>query len=69
MFAKPGDSVFDPMMGSQSSRIAARKMGFDFSGCELDADYFSAGCERFARECEGEVDMGNGEKGVQGCLF
>ena len=28
-FAKPGDTIFDPMMGSQSSRIAAYKMGFD----------------------------------------
>lgn len=39
--------IFDPMMGSQSSRIAAYDMGFDFWGCELDKDYFEAGCKRF----------------------
>lgn len=46
-YAKEGDKIFDPMMGSQSSRIAAYDMGFDFYGCELDADYFRDGCKRF----------------------
>ena len=54
-FAKPGDRIFDPMMGSQSSRIAAYKMGFDYVGCELDKEYFDKGCERFNRECMGEI--------------
>lgn len=31
-FAKAGDCIFDPMMGSQSSRIAAYKLGFDYVG-------------------------------------
>ena len=53
-FAKPGDLIFDPMMGSQSSRIAAYKMGFDYVGCELNKEYFDNGCERFNRECLGE---------------
>lgn len=48
-YAKPGDKIFDPMMGSQSSRIAAWDMGFDFWGCELDADYFEQGCARFEK--------------------
>ena len=52
-YAKPGDRIFDPMMGSQSSRIAAYKMGFDYVGCELDKEYFDKGCERFNRECKG----------------
>jgi site-specific DNA-methyltransferase (adenine-specific) len=42
-----GGVVFDPMMGSQSSRIAAYLAGADFTGCERDAEYFSAGCARF----------------------
>lgn len=46
-YAKPGDKIFDSHMGSQSSRIAAYDMGFDFWGCELDKDYFDAGCKRF----------------------
>lgn len=37
-YAKQGDTIFDPMAGSQSSRIAAYKMGFDFTGCELDSN-------------------------------
>lgn len=47
-YAKPGQKIFDPMMGSQSSRIAAWDMGFDYWGCELDADYYRDGEARFA---------------------
>jgi site-specific DNA-methyltransferase (adenine-specific) len=46
-YAKPGDKIFDSHMGSQSSRIACYEGGFDFWGCELDKDYFDAGCKRF----------------------
>ena len=59
-FANPGDRIFDPMMGSQSSRIAAYKMGFDYVGCELDKEYFDKGCERFAKECMGETKTKDG---------
>ena len=59
-YAKPGDRIFDPMMGSQSSRIAAYKMGFDYVGCELDKEYFDKGCERFNRECKGEIKTKSG---------
>lgn len=47
-YAKPGHKIFDPMMGSQSSRIAAFDMGFDYWGCELDVDYYRDGEARFA---------------------
>jgi len=46
-FSKPSDKIFDSHLGSQSSRIAAYDMGFDFWGCEIDADYFRDGCKRF----------------------
>ena len=46
-YAKPGDKIFDSHMGSQSSRIASYEGGFDYWGCELDKDYFDAGCKRF----------------------
>ena len=59
-YAKPGDRIFDPMMGSQSSRIAAYKLGFDYVGCELDKEYFDKGCERFNRECKGEIKTKDG---------
>lgn len=49
-YAKPGDKIFDSHMGSQSSRIAAWQLGFDYFGCELDKDYFEAGCKRFEAE-------------------
>jgi len=46
-YAKPGDKIFDSHMGSQSSRIAAYDMGFDYWGCEIDKDYYEQGCQRF----------------------
>ena len=49
-YAKDGDIIFDPMMGSQSSRIAAHRLGFDYVGCEIDKNFFDKGCERFKNE-------------------
>lgn len=46
-YAKQGDKILDTHMGSQSSRIAAYDMGFDYVGCELDKDYFDDGNKRF----------------------
>ncbi|HLI93394.1 MAG TPA: hypothetical protein VKU83_07285 [Puia sp.] len=43
-----GGHILDTHMGSQSSRIAAFDMGFDFTGFEIDSDYFIAGNKRFA---------------------
>ena len=68
-FAKEGDTIFDPMMGSQSSRIAAYKLGFDFTGCELDPDYYAKGEQRFRRECLGERRLPNGMTETQTRLF
>lgn len=49
-YAKEGDKILDTHMGSQSSRIAAWKLGFDYWGSELDEEYFKAGCDRFEKE-------------------
>lgn len=49
-YAKPGDKIFDSHLGSQSSRIAAYDLGFDFWGCEIDEDYFNEGNERFKKQ-------------------
>ncbi len=46
-YAKQGDKILDTHLGSQSSRIAAHQMGFDFFGTELDPDYFEQGNKRF----------------------
>ena len=49
-YSKPNYKILDTHMGSQSSRIAAWKLGFDYWGSELDEEYFEAGCKRFKKE-------------------
>lgn len=51
-YAKPGDTILDTHLGSGSSRIAAYDLGFDFTGYELDADYFNAQEKRFKEHCD-----------------
>lgn len=48
-YAKQGDKILDTHLGSGSSRIAAHDMGFDFTGFELDKDYFEAMEKRFQK--------------------
>ena len=48
-YAKKGDTILDTHMGSQSSRIAAYDLSFDYTGYEIDETYFKLGCERFER--------------------
>lgn len=55
-------------MGSQSSRIAAYKIGFDYWGCEKDKFYFKEGNSRFRYECHGEIKTNKGIL-VQTSLF
>lgn len=61
--------VFDPMMGSQSSRIAAHGLGLDYYGCELDAEYFRRGCARYERETAGKIALPDGQTVQQLSLF
>jgi len=56
-YANKSDRIFDPMMGSQSSRIAAYRLGFDFVGCELDKEYFEKGCLRFTQQTEPIINI------------
>jgi site-specific DNA-methyltransferase (adenine-specific) len=42
--------VLDTHLGSQSSRIAAWRLGLDFWGWEIDPDYFQEGTKRFEEE-------------------
>lgn len=67
-FAKPGDRVLDTHLGSGSSRIAAYGLDLDFTGIEIDKDYFDKSVERFERVCHGVQDIG-GHKVEQGSLF
>jgi len=68
-FAKQGDKIFDSHLGSQSSRIAAYGMGYDFYGCEVDETYFKQGCERFERVCHGVEKTRDGRTLHQLSLF
>ena len=49
-FAEPGNKILDTHMGSQSSRIAAYQMGFDYWGWEIDKEYFEKGNKRFKEQ-------------------
>lgn len=49
-YAKQGGAILDTHLGSQSSRVAAWQMGFDFYGCEIDKDYFNTGNARFEEQ-------------------
>jgi site-specific DNA-methyltransferase (adenine-specific) len=46
-YAKPDDKIFDSHVGSGSIRIACHDMGFDFTGCEIDEDYYKDQETRF----------------------
>lgn len=50
-YAKAGMKILDTHVGSGSSRIAAYKYGLDFTGYEIDSDYWKAQEERFKIEC------------------
>jgi site-specific DNA-methyltransferase (adenine-specific) len=64
-----GGKIFDPFLGSGSSRIAAYKKGYDFYACERDKEYYDAQEERFRRECLGEVTSPSGIVITQQQLF
>jgi site-specific DNA-methyltransferase (adenine-specific) len=51
-YAKQGDKILDTHLGSGSSRIAAYDLGFEFTGFELDEDYFKASEKRFKQHTD-----------------
>lgn len=46
----PKGTVLDPFMGSGSTGVAAKKLGFDFVGIELSAEYFEIAEKRIQNE-------------------
>ena len=46
-YAKEGDTILDTHVGSGSSRIAAHRAGLDFTGYELDGEYWAAQEKRY----------------------
>jgi len=51
-YAKPNDKIFDSHVGSGSIRIACHDMGFDFTGCEIDKDYWNDQEARFKKHTQ-----------------
>ena len=48
-WSNEGDMVFDPFLGSGTTRIAAYDLKRDFIGCEISKEYFDKQEERFER--------------------
>ena len=47
-YANEGYKILDTHLGSGSNRISAHKNGFDFTGFEIDKDYYEAQERRFS---------------------
>lgn len=45
-YAKEGDKILDTHLGSGSIAIACHNLGFDFTGYEIDKEYFEAANKR-----------------------
>lgn len=45
-YAKPGDKILDTHVGSASSLIACRELGFDYVGFEISEYYYNKAAER-----------------------
>ena len=45
-YAKKGDKILDTHLGSGSIAIACHNLGFDFTACEIDREYYDPAMER-----------------------
>jgi len=41
LFTQPGDTIFEPFMGSGTTGVACMQLGRKFIGCEIDPGYFA----------------------------
>ena len=48
-FGKAGDLILDTHVGSASSLVACKELGFDYVGFEIDKDYFEQATKRLER--------------------
>ena len=63
-------SMFDPFLGSGTSAIVAYDMGLDFTGVELDKDYFDAAVKRVKRFIsEPKIQFPSADEAKQSELF
>ncbi len=49
-YAKQGDKILDTHVGSASSLIACHKLGFEYTGFEINKDYYKRAMERLETE-------------------
>jgi DNA modification methylase len=57
---KPGDTVFDPFMGSGTTGVACINTGRNFIGCEIDSGYFDIARKRIEQaQIEQEEHLAN----------
>ena len=47
-YTNPGDTIFDPFMGSGTTGVACVQTGRNFIGCEVDEGYFNIAQRRIA---------------------
>lgn len=46
LITQPGDTVFDPFMGSGTTGVACMQLGRNFIGCEIDPTYYAIASRR-----------------------
>lgn len=49
--SQPGEMVLDPFMGIGGAGVAAKKLGRNFIGCEIDSNYFEIAESRITKGC------------------
>ena len=49
--SQPGETVLDPFMGIGGAGVAAKKLGRNFIGCEIDSKYFEIAESRINKGC------------------
>jgi DNA modification methylase len=50
-WSNEGDTILDPFMGSGTTGVAAKNLGRNFIGIEMDAEYFKIAQERIDQPC------------------
>lgn len=63
-YANEGDKILDTHLGSGSSAIACHNLGFDFVGCEIDVEYFTAAKKRL-KQHQSQLTIFQDEKYIQ----
>lgn len=73
-YAEPGYKIFDSHLGSGSIAVVCESMGFDFTGCEIDKEYFDNAVARVKKETDLGLfqtppSSGEGSVGKKNLLF